>query len=199
MLASAPAAPTTPANASLPDLTATQAIARLCARDVTAVQYVQALFARYDGGGYECLNAFISLNRTKVKTAVRSAALRMPSVCLCSPKLWFSERSRFARCCQSNSMPSSFSLMIDLDKTLCQTALPVHVPVQAMHFSVTSPLDCLITHHGLQMQVACMVMSCRQCKHACHLHARCWQMQLQWMPKQPEANPSSLYVDCRWQ
>ena len=55
-----------PANASLPDLTATQAIALLCARDITSAQYVQALFDRYDSGGFECLNAFISLNRTQV-------------------------------------------------------------------------------------------------------------------------------------
>lgn len=65
--ASAPSSSVTPANTSLPDLTATQAIARLCARDVTSVEYVQALFDRYDSGGFECLNAFVSLNRTKVK------------------------------------------------------------------------------------------------------------------------------------
>ena len=56
----------TPANTSMVDLTATQAIAMLCARDMTAVQYVQALFSHYDTGGFECLNAFISLNRTQV-------------------------------------------------------------------------------------------------------------------------------------
>ncbi|DBA85384.1 TPA: hypothetical protein ACH3X2_006062 [Trebouxia sp. C0005] len=33
---------------------------------MTAVQYVQALFGYYDAGGFECLNAFISLNRTQV-------------------------------------------------------------------------------------------------------------------------------------
>lgn len=56
-----------PANTSLADLTATQAIAMLCARDTTAVMYAQALFDRFDAGGYECLNAFISLNRTQVR------------------------------------------------------------------------------------------------------------------------------------
>ncbi|KAL3163281.1 hypothetical protein ABBQ32_009676 [Trebouxia sp. C0010 RCD-2024] len=55
-----------PANTSLADLTATQAIAMLCARDTTAVLYAQALLDRYDSGGYECLNAFISLNRSQV-------------------------------------------------------------------------------------------------------------------------------------
>ncbi|KAL0026963.1 hypothetical protein WJX79_003281 [Trebouxia sp. C0005] len=38
----------------------------LCSRKMTAVQYVQALFGYYDAGGFECLNAFISLNRTQV-------------------------------------------------------------------------------------------------------------------------------------
>ena len=66
LLASAPASSVVPANSSLPDLTATQAIALLCAREITSVQYVQALFERYDSGGFECLNAFISLNRTQV-------------------------------------------------------------------------------------------------------------------------------------
>ena len=56
-----------PANTSLADLTATQAIAMLCARDTTAAAYAQALFDRYDSGGFECLNAFISLNRSQVK------------------------------------------------------------------------------------------------------------------------------------
>ncbi len=55
-----------PANTSITDLTATQAIAMLCSRNMTAVQYVQALFGHYDAGGFECLNAFISLNRTQV-------------------------------------------------------------------------------------------------------------------------------------
>ena len=64
--ASAPSSSVTPANTSLPDLSATQAIAMLCARDVTSVEYVQALFDRYDTGGFECLNAFVSLNRTRV-------------------------------------------------------------------------------------------------------------------------------------
>ena len=48
------------------NLTATQAIAMLCSRNMTAVQYVQALFGHYDAGGFECLNAFVSLNRTQV-------------------------------------------------------------------------------------------------------------------------------------
>ena len=56
-----------PANTSLADLTATQAIAMLCARDTTAAAYAQALFDRYDSGGFECLNAFISMNRSQVK------------------------------------------------------------------------------------------------------------------------------------
>ena len=64
--ASAPSSSVTPANTSLPDLSATQAIAMLCARDITSVEYVQALFDRYDTGGFECLNAFVSLNRTRV-------------------------------------------------------------------------------------------------------------------------------------
>ena len=59
--------PVMPANTSLADLTATQAIAMLCARDTTSAAYVQALFDRYDSGGFECLNAFISLNRSRVK------------------------------------------------------------------------------------------------------------------------------------
>lgn len=73
--ASAPSSSVTPANTSLPDLTATQAIAMLCARDVTSVEYVQALFDRYDSGGFECLNAFISLNRTKVKPCMYALGL----------------------------------------------------------------------------------------------------------------------------
>lgn len=62
-----PSTPVMPANTSLADLTATQAIAMLCARDTTAVLYAQALLDRYDSGGYECLNAFISLNRSQVR------------------------------------------------------------------------------------------------------------------------------------
>jgi len=57
------------ANTSVTDLTATQAIAMLCSRNMTAVQYVQALFGHYDAGGFECLNAFISLNRTQVRSS----------------------------------------------------------------------------------------------------------------------------------
>ena len=57
-----------PANTSLADLTAVQAIAMLCARDTTAVAYTQALFDRYDSGGFECLNAFISLNRSQARS-----------------------------------------------------------------------------------------------------------------------------------
>lgn len=41
----------------------------LCSRKMTAVQYVQALFGYYDAGGFECLNAFISLNRTQVRSS----------------------------------------------------------------------------------------------------------------------------------
>ena len=55
----------------------------LCARDVTAVQYVEALFDRYDSGGFECLNAFVSLNRTKVSTAFGIATLK--HVCIDNP------------------------------------------------------------------------------------------------------------------
>lgn len=33
---------------------------------MTAVQYAQALLSHYDTGGFECLNAFISMNRTQV-------------------------------------------------------------------------------------------------------------------------------------
>ena len=65
-LLATPATPVMPANTSLADLTATQAIAMLCARETTAVSYVQALFVRFDSGGFECLNAFISLNRSQV-------------------------------------------------------------------------------------------------------------------------------------
>lgn len=56
----------TPANTTVVDLTATQAIAQLCARNITAVQYLQALLDHYDAGGFECLNAFISLNRSQI-------------------------------------------------------------------------------------------------------------------------------------
>ena len=87
LLASAPAPSVTPANTSLPDLTATQAIAMLCARDVTAVQYVEALFDRYDSGGFECLNAFVSLNRTKVSTAPCRACIHRSSQGLMTPLL----------------------------------------------------------------------------------------------------------------
>ena len=63
--AGAPAASLTPAQTELSELTATEAVARLCARDVTAVNYVQALLSRLDAG-WSCINSFQTLNRTKV-------------------------------------------------------------------------------------------------------------------------------------
>lgn len=56
--------PTVPAN--LWNLSATDAIALLCARTITSTQYVQALFNHYNDGGFSCLNSFISLNTSRV-------------------------------------------------------------------------------------------------------------------------------------
>ena len=50
---------------SLPELTATEAVALLCSRQITAVEYVQSLLDRLDSG-WECLNAFSTINTTQV-------------------------------------------------------------------------------------------------------------------------------------
>lgn len=86
MLLASAATPVVPANTSLADLTATQAIAMLCARDTTAVSYVQALFGRFDSGGFECLNAFISLNRSQVRCRLTISAIwpLQPETRICS-------------------------------------------------------------------------------------------------------------------
>lgn len=55
-----------PGALDLAELTASQVVALLCARDITAVEYVQALNDRYEAGGYECLNAWITYNFTQV-------------------------------------------------------------------------------------------------------------------------------------
>ena len=38
----------------------------LCSRQITAVDYVEALYDRYESGGYECLNPFITYNISQV-------------------------------------------------------------------------------------------------------------------------------------
>ena len=64
--------PTVPAN--LWNLSATDAIALLCARTITSTQYVQALFDHYNAGGFSCLNSFISLNTSRV-SIIRSLSV----------------------------------------------------------------------------------------------------------------------------
>ena len=64
--AAAPAASLTPAQTDLTELSATEAVAQLCSRTITAVDYVQALFARLDAG-WSCINSFQTLNRTRVR------------------------------------------------------------------------------------------------------------------------------------
>lgn len=53
-------------TSGLPDLTAVEAVAALCARNFTAVQYVTALNERYVSGGYSCNNPWITYNVTMV-------------------------------------------------------------------------------------------------------------------------------------
>ena len=60
-----------PATIDVALLSATDAIAILCSRNITSVAYVQALFAHYDSGGFACLNSFITLNRPQVKLESR--------------------------------------------------------------------------------------------------------------------------------
>ncbi|KAL3142981.1 hypothetical protein ABBQ38_003263 [Trebouxia sp. C0009 RCD-2024] len=52
--------------ASLPNLTAVEAVALLCSRNITAVEYVTALNDRYENGGYSCNNPWITYNISKV-------------------------------------------------------------------------------------------------------------------------------------
>lgn len=52
-------------TSGLPDLTAVEAVAALCARNFTAVQYVTALNERYVSGGYSCNNPWITYNVTQ--------------------------------------------------------------------------------------------------------------------------------------
>ena len=62
----APATGLTPSFDTLPDLPATQVVQLLCSRQITAVDYVEALYDRYESGGYECLNPFITYNISQV-------------------------------------------------------------------------------------------------------------------------------------
>jgi len=77
-----------PATIDVALLSATDAIALLCSRNITSVAYVQALFAHYDNGGFACLNSFITLNRPQVKLECR--LLR------CQSSTWYKE-------CQTDS------------------------------------------------------------------------------------------------
>ena len=52
-----------PSTIDVTDLSATDAIALLCSRNITSVAYVQALFEHFDNGGFACLNSFITLDR----------------------------------------------------------------------------------------------------------------------------------------
>jgi len=61
-----------PATIDVALLSAKDAIALLCSRNITSVAYVQALFAHYDNGGFACLNSFITLNRPQVNLSVVS-------------------------------------------------------------------------------------------------------------------------------
>ena len=65
LLQSTPNVDTGP-KSSLPDLTAVEAVAALCARNFTAVEYVTALNQRYVSGGYSCNNPWITYNVTRV-------------------------------------------------------------------------------------------------------------------------------------
>ena len=58
---------------TLPDLTATEAVAMLCSRQMSAVEYVSALYEHYEEGGYECNNPFITYNISQVALASSAA------------------------------------------------------------------------------------------------------------------------------
>lgn len=66
---------------SLPDLTAVQAVALLCARNVTAVEYVNALNDRYVTGGFSCNNPWITYNITQVCTGLTKQNHWVPVSC----------------------------------------------------------------------------------------------------------------------
>ena len=63
-------------SSDLPDLTAVQAVAALCARNFTAVQYVTALNERYNSGGWSCNNPWITYNVTRVSCERCQARVR---------------------------------------------------------------------------------------------------------------------------
>lgn len=69
-------------NSSLPDLTAVQAVALLCARNITAVEYVTALNTRYVSGGYSCNNPWITYNITQVQRAFPSLGTCCSDLCI---------------------------------------------------------------------------------------------------------------------
>lgn len=80
-------------NSGLPDLTAVDAVAALCARNFTAVQYVTALDQRYTSGGFSCNNPWITYNVTKVQSLsslepgpVKQVIVPPYSECVC--RLW---------------------------------------------------------------------------------------------------------------
>ena len=62
-----PIAPTPGISSSPAELPAYEVVELLCARNITAVEYVEALLEKYEEGGYECLNIFITLNVTRVR------------------------------------------------------------------------------------------------------------------------------------
>ena len=66
----------------LPDLTAVQAVALLCARNITAVDYVTALNTRYVSGGYSCNNPWITYNITQVQQAFPSLGADSNDLCI---------------------------------------------------------------------------------------------------------------------
>jgi len=98
------AAPTsgTPATIDVALLSATDAIALLCSRNITSVAYVQALFAHYDNGGFACLNSFITLNRPQVSLSVVSCVVNVRpgkmSADSAATEMWPSEGRKSAAC-----------------------------------------------------------------------------------------------------
>ncbi len=62
-----PLAPAPGIATALTDLPAYEVVELLCARNITAVQYVEALLEKYESGGYECLNIFITLDVSRVR------------------------------------------------------------------------------------------------------------------------------------
>lgn len=84
-------------QAEMVELTAVDAVARLCAGRITATEYAEALLAQIDT--HRCLNTFASLDAAKVIEMCLHAQSQVSRVITCRLPILVSQAVRF--CCSS--------------------------------------------------------------------------------------------------